>query len=115
MALHASHCGVFLFERVGSEGVFLEAELRRLKSVFGVATGALTAVLAGDKLAPVDVAVAVHALGMRHRFLEIAAQMARVASHVLVVPEQRKGGAGVIEIDAGFGCRELFPAGRRVT
>ena len=63
--------------------------------------GAFTAIGAADKLPPVLVLVAVHALFVLDRLLEIGVQVALVARQTIVFAVQRELGLAVVEIAAG--------------
>ena len=110
MALAAFEFRVFAFERVCGGGMRLHIELGRLPAVDVVAGRALAAIGPLHELAIVRVFVAVHALGERQFFLEVAIGVAGNALHGLVLAEQRVLGLGVIETPGEAGGDDSLPA-----
>ena len=68
-----------------------------LPPVNGMTGRAFPTVVAVDELAFVLILVAIHALVVRHRGLEVRLLMALIAGHAIMFAEQRKLGLAVIE------------------
>lgn len=98
VALGAFELRVLAFERVCGGGMRLHIEPRRLPAADVVAGRALAAIEALRELSVVRVFVAIHALGERQFFLEVAVSVAGDAFHGLVLAEQGILGLGVIKI-----------------
>ena len=110
MALRALEFRVLAFERVCGGGMRLHIELGRFPAVEVVAGRALAAIGALRELAVVRILMAVHALGERQFFLEVAIGVAGDAFHRLVLAEKRVLGLGVIEILGQAGGDDSLPA-----
>lgn len=108
VALRARHRHVPPFQRIVGRGVFLDAELRGLPAVHGVAFRALAFLLPGCELPTVRVRrVTVRAFRECDRLFEISPGMAFQAIHFDVLAEQGIFCFGVVELLAG---RNSLPA-----
>jgi hypothetical protein len=115
MTLGALQARVSALQRIGAGRVLLDAELRGLETVNGVASGALAGVRAFGELSVMRVwFVAINALVECDRLLEVCLRVAFDALHLLVFSEQGVFGFRVIEVLAEAGGH-LFPSGGRVT
>jgi hypothetical protein len=110
VALGAPEFRVLTLERVCGGGVRLRIELGRVPAVDVVAGRALAAVGTLCELAVVCILVAIHALGERQFFLEVAVGVAGYALHGLVLAEQGVLGLGVIKILGQAGGHDSLPA-----
>jgi hypothetical protein len=98
VTLRAFHLGMFAQQRIFRCGVLLHSVRRGLETLDGVTGSALHSAGALAKLALVRIGlVAIHALRVRDRLLEIAAGMALRAGHRDMFASQRKLRLGMIE------------------
>ena len=97
VALRALQSGVLALQGIGGRRMLGQPELRRLKPVHGVTGGALLTARALGELSLVLVLVAIHTLLEGERLFEIALAMAGNTLHLLVLPQQRILGLGVVE------------------
>ena len=97
VALRALQGGVLALQGIGRSRMLLQTERCRLESFHGVTGGAFLAAHAFCELSLVLIVVAIHALLKSERLLEIALAVAGDAVHLLVLPEQRILGLGVVK------------------
>jgi hypothetical protein len=97
MALRALQSGVLTLQWIFCSRMFLQPKLSRLESFHAVTGGTLLTAHSFCELALMLIAVAIHTLLEGEGLLEIAFAMAGGAIHLLVFPQQRIVGPGMIK------------------
>lgn len=98
VALRARNRGVLARQRIGCSQVILDREGRWPPALDPMAGFAPAAVRAPGELAVVRIGlVAVRAVLVRNRTLEVHAGMTALAGHIQVLAEQREAGPGVVK------------------
>lgn len=110
MALRALQGGVLALQGIGGSRMLLQTEHCRLESFHAMTGGAFLAAHAFCELSLMLIVVAIHTLPKSERLLEIALAMAGDAFHLLVFPQQRILGLGMIKAVIQHRGRHPFPS-----